>query len=184
MKNTETTVNLIPSKARFSAANDRQKKKLLSIILLISGLMLGLCLLSLILGWQANMSFNKQKRVELVRQTQLDSYDAEVVLNQDMQYRLQLLTDLLGRKPYYGRTVQEFEKLLPVGVKVEKMDLDGVGKIKAELTLVGGEGMTPVENLIADVSQNGRKDYFFSKLSIANVIWDQKGWHFSMEAEK
>jgi len=177
-------VNLIPSKARFSQSRERQRVLVLQIMAFLAAISFSGILFFLVLGWQAQVSWEKTTQTKNLRLEQLGEFDEKVAANQDLQYRLKVLEGILAGRAGYGETIKQLTALMPSMVSLEELSFSDAKKLSVRMKLLETAKMDEVEDLVTRFEKGEEKDGYFKELLMDGVDWENGVWSFSLEVNR
>ena len=105
-----------------------------------------------------------------------------MLLNQKIKYQAKIVAKVLSSRFEYGQSMKLVSGLFSNNVDVGNIDISGLKKFGLSGTVINGENMDEVEDLVDQIN-SGLVDGFKSAEIKSVSVNAVKGWEFTMEVE-
>lgn len=173
-----TTINLLPSAAKFQLSRIRLAKRLkrIAYLVVVLWLLIGAITLSLtgFLGYQKRKLANQKKELE----ASIKEFSPQIDLQQGLRFRLKVTAEVLKGRTSMAEKMRRVEAILPEGtsirsLKIKKTDIEIDGQIPNLVSLADFE-----KELVRAVGEH------YSQAKIESLSRGESNWSFILKLKE
>jgi len=179
MKRKIDAINLLPSADRLSLSQQRvvERLNIFAIVLVVLTIIFvgGVFGYQFWLKEQKNNLLSDKKKLNL----SLSQFDVQLGLQQNLRYRLKLVSQLLSERTNTVDNLTNLDDVLPSGAVIERLDIQGTN-IDIEGRLTELSQVAELEDNVSRIRKNGS----YKEVNLGSLNKRNEGWPFKIEVVK
>ena len=175
----KTNINLLPTATRFQLSQIRLARKLKKTAFIVIGFWLFIVLVTFSLKtfilYRKKVLANEKAQVE----TALDQVSSEIGLQQSLILRLKLAAEVISKRPYFSRSLDDLFLLFPEGTEIQRISIERVN-IKISGRILSLAALQEFERRVADT----RREEKYQTMEMTSLNGGKGDWTFSLEIKE
>ncbi len=179
MKRKIDTINLLPSADRLNLSQQKLVKRLNTFAMVL--VVLTMIFVGGIFGYQFWLKERKNNLINDKRKLNqsLSQFDLQLSLQQNLRYRLKLVSQLLSDRTNTVEDLTDVDDVLPSGAVVERLDVQGKSiDISGKLTEL--KQVAELERKISEIRKKGS----YKEINLGALNKRNEGWPFEIKVVK